>query len=61
MHDYVIRNGLVYDGLGGEPYEADIAFSGKFRVCFFPLYLSSSDKATNFPLIIIQADVSCPP
>ena len=28
MHDYVIRNGLVYDGLGGEPYEADIAFSG---------------------------------
>jgi len=28
MHDLVIRNGLVYDGLGGKPYEADIAIDG---------------------------------
>ncbi|MEC9458569.1 MAG: amidohydrolase family protein [Pseudomonadota bacterium] len=28
MYDYVIRNGLVYDGKGGDPYEADIAISG---------------------------------
>lgn len=28
MHDLVIRNGLVYDGLGGTPYEADIAIDG---------------------------------
>ena len=28
MHDLVIRNGLVYDGLGGKPYEADIAING---------------------------------
>ena len=28
MHDLVIRNGLVYDGLGGRPYEADIAIDG---------------------------------
>jgi len=28
MHDLVIRNGLVYDGLGGAPYQADIAIDG---------------------------------
>ncbi len=28
MHDLVIRNGLVYDGLGGKPYEADVAIDG---------------------------------
>ena len=25
MHDFVIRNGLVVDGTGGEPFGADIA------------------------------------
>ena len=25
MHDIVIRGGLIYDGLGGAPYEADLA------------------------------------
>ena len=25
MHDIVIRGGLIYDGLGGMPYEADLA------------------------------------
>ncbi len=28
MHDLVIKNGLVYDGLGGKPYEADVAIDG---------------------------------
>jgi N-acyl-D-aspartate/D-glutamate deacylase len=28
MHDLVIRGGLVVDGLGGEPREADVAISG---------------------------------
>lgn len=28
MHDVVIRNGLVYDGSGAEPFEADIAIDG---------------------------------
>lgn len=28
MHDLVIRNGLVYDGLGGKPFEADVAIDG---------------------------------
>jgi N-acyl-D-amino-acid deacylase len=29
MHDLVIRNGLVVDGTGAEPYSADIAIDGK--------------------------------
>ena len=28
MHDLVIRNGLVVDGTGAEPYSADIAIDG---------------------------------
>jgi len=28
MHDLVVKNGLIYDGLGGRPYEADIAIDG---------------------------------
>ena len=28
MHDLVIRNGLVVDGTGSEPYVADIAIDG---------------------------------
>ncbi|MGP1283142.1 MAG: N-acyl-D-amino-acid deacylase family protein, partial [Parasphingopyxis sp.] len=28
MHDLVIRNGMVVDGLGGEPFTADIAVDG---------------------------------
>lgn len=28
MHDLIIRNGLIVDGTGGEPYQADIAVDG---------------------------------
>ena len=28
IHDLIIRNGTVYDGLGGAPYTADIAING---------------------------------
>ena len=28
QYDTIIRNGMVYDGLGGEPYKADIGISG---------------------------------
>ncbi|MEM7801415.1 MAG: D-aminoacylase [Chloroflexota bacterium] len=27
-HDLIIRNGTIYDGLGGDPFEGDIAISG---------------------------------
>ncbi|MEM7020661.1 MAG: amidohydrolase family protein, partial [Pseudomonadota bacterium] len=28
MHDLIIRNGLIVDGTGGEPYHADVAIDG---------------------------------
>ena len=28
-YDLVIKGGLVYDGLGGDPFEADIGVSGE--------------------------------
>ena len=27
-HDTIIRNGLIYDGTAGAPFEADIAIDG---------------------------------
>ena len=27
MYDLIIKNGLIYDGKGSEPFEADIAIS----------------------------------
>ncbi|HSR66554.1 MAG TPA: D-aminoacylase [Acidobacteriota bacterium] len=27
-YDLIIRNGVIYDGLGGEPYKGDVAFNG---------------------------------
>ncbi|MAI50698.1 MAG: amidohydrolase, partial [Gammaproteobacteria bacterium TMED95] len=29
-HDTIIRNGLIYDGTAGAPFEADIAIDGGF-------------------------------
>ena len=29
MYDLIIRNGIIYDGKGGSPFEADIAIEGK--------------------------------
>jgi N-acyl-D-amino-acid deacylase len=28
MHDVIIRDGIIYDGSGGEPFEADVAIDG---------------------------------
>ena len=28
MYDLVIKNGIIYDGKGGFPFEADIAIEG---------------------------------
>ena len=28
QYDVVLRNGMIYDGSGGEPYVGDVAFSG---------------------------------
>ena len=28
MYDLIIRNGIIYDGKGGSPFEADIAIEG---------------------------------
>ena len=33
MHDLVLRGGLVHDGLGGEPFEADVAIEGDAHRC----------------------------
>jgi N-acyl-D-amino-acid deacylase len=36
MHDFVIRNGTVYDGEGGSPYAADVAIDGDLIAAVMP-------------------------
>ena len=37
MYDLIIKNGLIYDGIGSEPFAADIAISDEKIVKIGPL------------------------
>ena len=43
MFDVIIRSGTVYDGIGGEPYVADIALRGKFIEKIEPIISDSAN------------------
>lgn len=55
MYDLVIKDGLIYDGLGNEPIKTDLGVS-KGKIC----RIGSIDEGQAYKVISASGDVVCP-